>query len=104
MRTPRARWSPAVLLVTVALLATVSPLSAAERAKHRISGAAFIHGWADVRSLVLALFGGFGKSGNTLDPNGRPAPGSGDAGTAQAPTDERSSTESGNTLDPDGAK
>ena len=66
MTTPRVRWVPAALLVAVALLATVSPLSAAERAKDRILRVTSIGGWADMRSLVSALFGVLGKSGNTL--------------------------------------
>lgn len=102
MTTPRVRWFPAVLLVAVALLATVSPLSAAERAKYRIPGVASIHVWEDVRSLVSALLGTLGKSGNTLDPDGRPTPGSGDAGTA--PADGGPGTESGSSLDPNGSK
>ena len=101
MTTPRVRWVPAALLVAVAVLATGSPLSAAERAKDRILRVPSIDGWADMRSLVSAFFGVLGKSGNTLDPNGSPAPGAGDAGTAQA-SDGRS--DSGSSLDPNGAK
>lgn len=100
MISPRVRWVPAVLLVAI-LFAAVSPLPAADRARDRSPGAAFPGGWAEVRSLVSALFGALGKSGNTLDPNGLPAPGSGDAGTAQA-SDGRS--ESGSSLDPNGAQ
>lgn len=101
---PRARRFPAVLLVAVALLTTVSPLSAAERARHRIPGVVSIHGWTDVRGLVSVLFGALGKSGSSLDPNGSPAPGTGGAGTTQAPADGRSGIESGSSLDPDGSK
>lgn len=100
MTTPRVRWFPAALLV--AILVTVSPLAAAERARDPVPGIASFSLWGDVRSLLSAFLGALGKSGNTLDPNGLPAPGSGDAGTA--PVDGGPDTESGSSLDPDGAK
>jgi hypothetical protein len=101
MTTPRVRWLPA-LLVAVVLFAVASPPAAAERTRVRIPGSSSFSLWEDMRSLLSALLGALGKSGNTLDPNGRPAPGSGDAGTV--PADGSPGGESGSSLDPDGAK
>lgn len=102
MITPRVRWFPAALLAAIVLLAAVSPLAAAERVRDRIPGVTSSSLWEDVRRLLSAFFGALGKSGNTLDPNGRPAPGSGNAGTS--PADGGPGTESGSSLDPDGSK
>jgi len=101
MTTPRVRWLPAALLVVIALFAAASPLAAVERARDLIPGVASFSLWEDMRSLVSALLGALGKSGNTLDPDGHPAPGSGGAGTAPA---DGSPGESGSSLDPNGAK